>query len=109
VAAAVDVRGEVVVVGPVGAVAGEPVVDALLGGGDAGRILVADEGDTGRTLDDGPTVVGRGPRVAVGVGGRRSISPSRSSLLTSWVTAGRVTAGRVICSLAFGVVGPLSP
>jgi hypothetical protein len=48
--AAAIVRGQVDVVVPVGAVAGEPAVDPLLGGGDAGRVLIADEGDAGGGL-----------------------------------------------------------
>jgi hypothetical protein len=48
--AAALVRGEVDVVVPVGAVAGQPVLDPLLGGGDAGRVLVADECDAGGCL-----------------------------------------------------------
>ena len=65
--AAVVMGGEVDVVVPAGAVAPQELLDALVGP-DAGRVLVADEGDAGGGLDGRLPVMRWGPGVAVVVG-----------------------------------------
>jgi hypothetical protein len=66
--AAVVVGVDVDVVEPMGLRAGFERADALVGGVDAGRVLVRDEGEADRGLHDRGAVVGGRPGVAVRVG-----------------------------------------
>src|ERR1700755_2064271 len=67
---AVVVRGDVDVVVPGAAIAGQKVLHSLIVAGNAGRVLVADEGDPGRCLDARPAVMFGLPWVPVVVGVR---------------------------------------